>query len=98
MLGPSTFSNLGGAGSDLFAAEGYRAKAKGDEFERENYQLAATYADQNEQYTEWATKIKGAQADRELYKSMGQTSADVAGAGFAASGSALDILRESASQ
>jgi hypothetical protein len=33
-----------------------------------------------------------------VQKSLGQTRADVAGAGFAESGSALDILRESASQ
>src|SRR4051812_29801498 len=97
-LGGSTFSYIGGAVSDLFAADAYKAKAKGDEFEKQNYQLAATYADQNAQYTEWSTAIKLTQAQRELSKSMGQTSADVAGAGFAASGSALDILRESATQ
>jgi hypothetical protein len=94
----STFSNAAGAVSDLFAAEGYRAKAAGDEFERGNYLLAAQYADLNVQYTKWSTAIKQSQEDRELYKSLGQTRADVAGAGFAESGSAIDILRESASQ
>jgi hypothetical protein len=38
------------------------------------------------------------QAEREMYQSLGQTKADVAGAGFAESGSALDLLRQSASQ
>lgn len=97
-IGSSTFSYLGGAVSDLFAADAHKAKAQGDLYEKENYQLAASYADQNEQYTEWSTAIKGAQADRALSKSLGETRADVAGAGLAESGSSLDILRESASQ
>src|SRR5262249_4272749 len=56
------------------------------------------YADANVQYTQWSTNIKQMQEDRELSKSLGETRADIAGAGFAASGSALDLLRESASQ
>jgi len=95
---PATFTDIGGAVSDLFAASGYRAKAAGDVFEQQNYQLAATYADQEAQYTEWSTAIKQQQEDRTLYNSLGQTRADVAGAGFAESGSALDILRSSAQQ
>ena len=59
---------------------------------------AAALAKQNEQFTEMSTAIKQSQADRNLYQALGTTRADVAGAGFAASGSALDILRESASQ
>lgn len=97
-LGSSFFSGVGGAVSDLFAAQGYRAKAKGDVFEQQNYLLAAQYADQNEQYAEWSTAIKQQQEDRGLFKALGQTRADVASAGFAESGSALDIMRESASQ
>jgi hypothetical protein len=38
------------------------------------------------------------QAERQMYQSMSQTRADVAGGGFAASGSGLDILAQSASQ
>jgi hypothetical protein len=45
-----------------------------------------------------STAIKESQADRNLYQALGQTKADVASAGFAQSGSALDLLRESASQ
>lgn len=97
-LSSSTFSSLGGAVSDLFAASGHRLKAAGDVFEKANYDLAATYADQNARFTETSTAIKETQANRELFKSMGTTQADVAGAGFAESGSALDILRDSASQ
>jgi hypothetical protein len=38
------------------------------------------------------------QAERQMYSSMSQTRADIAGGGFAASGSGLDILASSASQ
>lgn len=97
-FGSSTFSGLGGAVSDLFAAEGHRLKARGDKFEQENYDLAAQLADKNVQFAATSTAIKQHQADRELFKSLGTTQADVAGAGFAESGSALDILRSSASE
>jgi hypothetical protein len=45
-----------------------------------------------------STAIKQSQADRALFTSLGTTRADIAGAGLAASGSALDILRSSAQQ
>jgi hypothetical protein len=38
------------------------------------------------------------QSERQSYQSMSQTKADIAGGGFAASGSGLDILASSASQ
>lgn len=97
-LDSSTFSNAGGAVSDLFAGFGHLSKAEGDRAEASNYRLAAGLADKNEKFTETSTALKTMQAGRDLYKSMGQTQADVAGAGFAESGSALDILRDSASQ
>lgn len=97
-LSASTFSDIGGAVSDLFAVQGYKYKAQGDLIEQQNYQQAAQLADQNAQFTEMSTGIKQAQESREIYKSLGETRADVAGAGFAESGSSIDILRESASQ
>jgi hypothetical protein len=104
-FGSSTFSDFGGAVSDLFAADadrykaqGLRIKAQGDRLEGQNYDLAATYAQQNEKFTETSTAIKQAQIERENVKMIGGQQADVAGAGFAASGSALDLLRDSASQ
>jgi hypothetical protein len=90
--------NIGGAVNDLFAVQGYRYKAQGDRAEQQGYLQAAAFADKEATYTEWSTRIKQAQTDREIFKSLGETRADVAGAGFAQSGSALDILRESASQ
>src|ERR1043166_7573782 len=90
-VGPNTFSDLGGAVGDLFRGFGDRVEAK-------NYRLAAGLADQNAQFTQMSTDIKEMQATRAITMGMGQTQADVAGAGFAQSGSALDLLRDSASQ
>jgi hypothetical protein len=97
-FGKGTIDSAGGAVSDLFAAKAYKYKAQGAAFEKENYELASQLALKNKQFTEMATRIKASQQDRDLFKSLGQTRADIAGAGFAESGSALDILRESAQQ
>jgi hypothetical protein len=91
-------SQEGAATSDLYAAEAEQYKIAGTQFERASYQEAAALAGQNEQFTAISTRIKAAQAQRELTMSLGTTQANVAGAGLAASGSALDVLRESASQ
>ncbi|WP_426608974.1 hypothetical protein [Bradyrhizobium sp. McL0616] len=40
-IGSSLFSGLGGAASDLFAAEGDRSKAQGDLLEKKNYDMAS---------------------------------------------------------
>jgi hypothetical protein len=97
-FGASTISGFGGAASDLFSGFGDKAKAQGDFAEAKNYGLASDLATQNEKFTETSTAIKQAQIDRENTKMIGGQEADVAGAGFAESGSALDLLRESASQ
>ena len=97
-LSSATFSNAGGAVSDLFAASGDRAKAAGDRIQAQNYDLASTLATQNEQFTETSTAIKQHEIDRNVYQTIGGQQADVAGAGFAASGSALDLLRDSAAE
>lgn len=97
-FGSGTIDSAAGAVSDLFAAKAYKFKAKGAAFEKENYERAAVLARKNEEYEAAATRIKAAQQDRDLFKSLGQTRADIAGAGFTEGGSALDILRESAAQ
>lgn len=91
-------SDIGGAVGDLFAAQGAKYKAQGDLAEQGQYLEAAGFADQNVKFTQESTAIKEFQTEREVQKSLGQTTADVAGAGFASSGSSLDILRDSASQ
>jgi hypothetical protein len=108
-LSSSTFSAAGGAVDSLFSgigelqggklkAQGIRLKAQGDLAEASEYDLAGKLALQNEEFTKQSTAIKQMQSDRELTKAMGETSADISGAGFGASGSALDLLRDSASQ
>jgi hypothetical protein len=97
-LSGSTFSDIGGGISDLFAIGADKAKAQGDRFEAANYDLASKYALQEEAFTKESTAIQGMQAERQMYGSMSQTKADIAGGGFAASGSGLDILAQSASQ
>jgi hypothetical protein len=97
-LSNSTFSDASGAVSDLFAAEGDRAKAQGDLLEKQNYLAASDLAMQNEQFAETSTAIKQSQLDRQIYQTIGGQKADIAGAGFAESGSGLDLLRSSASQ
>lgn len=97
-FGASTFSDIGGAVSDLFGASSHRSKAEGDRLEAQNYDLASGLATQNEKFTETSTAIKQAQLDRSIYQTIGGQQADVAGAGFAASGSSLDLLRDSAQQ
>jgi len=98
-FGSGTISSLSGAATDLFfAPKAYEAKARGSEFEKKNYLLAADYAEQNVKFTEQSTAIKLAQNQRDITKTIGGQQAQVAGAGYAASGTALDLLRESASQ
>lgn len=95
-IGSATFTDIAGGISDLFAADAHRMKAQGDAFEKQNYQLAAQLASQNADFAAMSTNIKQAQVDRELFTSLGATKAAVAGAGLAESGSAEDILAQSA--
>jgi hypothetical protein len=101
-FGSGTISSIGGAVQDLFAADASaaksRTKAQGLRIEAENYDLASDYAKRNEKFTELSTSIKQLQLDRGITQTLGGQAADVAGAGFAASGSALDLMRDSAQQ
>jgi hypothetical protein len=91
-------SSFAGAAQDIFAGFGDQARAAGDIAEQQSYLLAAKCADIEARYTKESTAIQSFQQQREVTKSLGSTVAGVAGAGFAASGSSMDILRESASQ
>jgi hypothetical protein len=108
-LSNTTFTDAGGAVSDLFAgigattqanlkAQGLDIQAQGDLAEASNYDLAADLAGKNTQYTEASTAIKQAQIDRSTTLAIGGQQADVAAGGFSSSGSALDLMRDSASQ
>jgi hypothetical protein len=84
-------SDLGGAVSDLFGAMGSRSAAG-------SYGEAATIAEQNAAIAKESTVIKETQLQRQIYQTIGAQKSDIAGAGLAESGSALDLLRSSASQ
>jgi hypothetical protein len=90
---PNPISDIGAGGQDLYAADAARAKAAYDITEGKEYGLASDLALQNEQFTRMSTAIKEAQTSREINKSLGQTQAQIAGAGFATSGSGLDWER-----
>ncbi len=85
------FAGIGGGISSVFGAFGDLASAKG-------YKTAASYSDLNAALSKESTAIQQLQADRQLYKIMGGQQADIAGAGLATSGSAMDIIRSSAAQ
>ncbi len=53
---------------------------------------------QNEEFTKQSTALTQLASDRAGYKALGTQSSQVAGAGFASSGSAIDLMRDSASQ
>lgn len=97
-FGTGAVGDFGAAASDIFAGIGDQAKAQGDFSEATEYTDAATLATQNEEFTKQSTAIKEAQQQRELTMNLGQQTANQASGGFAASGSSLDILRDSASQ
>jgi|SRR5665213_3121974 len=97
-FGSGTINDFSGAAQDLFAAEGDKAKQQNDYLEGQQYGEASDLATQNEKFTETSTAIKEAQQQREMMNTLGGQQADVAGAGFAESGSALDLLRDSASR
>lgn len=84
-------TSLGGAVGDLFTSKGNAAQAA-------DYQGAASLATQNAQLAAASTKIQETQTARTVTQSLGTTQADIAGAGFTMSGSALDIMRASAQQ
>lgn len=83
--------DFAGMAGDILVAGGLRS-------ERDAYYKAEGYANQNAQIETASTAIRAAQSQREVYKITGGQRADVAGAGLAASGSALDIMRDSAHQ
>lgn len=83
--------DAGGAVSSLFGARGARSSAG-------SYDEARRIAEENARIARSATAIRDMQLKRTIFKTLGGQQAQVAGAGFAASGSALDLLRDSAAQ
>lgn len=84
--------------SDFFTASADRSRAEGDRLEEANYDLAAAFADKNVVYTQWSTEIKEAQESRVIAQTESAQKSEVASAGMAESGSALDVMRDTAQQ
>lgn len=85
------FGDLGGAVSSIFGGIGDLSEASA-------YGKAANYAGQNAEIEQQSTAIQAMQAQRKITQTTGQEQAQVAGAGFANSGSSADLLRSSAEQ
>lgn len=97
-FGESTVNDIAGGVSDFFAAFGADQQAAATGEEAQTYGEAATLAQQNEQFTAQSTAIQEAQQNRQITQAMGRTTAQVAGAGFANSGTALSLMRSNAEQ
>lgn len=97
-FGASTVNDAAGSVSDFFAAFGAEQQAAATGEEAATYTEAAALAKQNAQFTAQSTAITEAQQSRQITMAMGRTTAQVAGAGFANSGSSLAILRSNAQQ
>ncbi len=87
----SALSSAGGAVSSLFGAKGARESGA-------SYDEAAGFALRNRDIARQATAIKQAQDERNIFKTIGKQRAQIGEAGFAESGTALDLLADSASQ
>lgn len=97
-FGTGTFNAAGGAVDDFFAAAGLKSQAKGLRIEQGMLTKAAGFADTNADFTKESTGIQSMQQQRKTYLGLGTLEADVGGAGFQMSGSALDLMRSSAEQ
>jgi hypothetical protein len=84
-------SSFSSAVSDLYGAGGDRAEAR-------QYDNAEQYALEEANFTDSATRIKEMQTMRQLLQATGAEQAGYAGSGLAMSGSAQDVLRDSAQQ
>ncbi len=97
-LGNATFTDVGGAVSDIFSGFGNQVKAQGDFAEAKLYSQAAALAEQNVGLTEQATSIQEMQEARNIYQTISSQESGVAAGGFEESGSALDLLADSTQQ
>ena len=86
------------AQAEELAGEGATLQGQQDILEEQNYYLAAKFATENVGFTEASTNMQEAAEQRQAFSTIGSQKAGEAGAGFAESGSALDLLSESNEQ
>ena len=96
--GPQMLMAVGQGASDIFAGFGDIDKMKADELESGQYDQAAEYAGQEAEFSQHVDADPSGAENPPTTMAMGSTASEVAGAGFAASGSALDIMRSNAQQ
>ncbi len=108
----SAATDFAGAASSLFAGFGAKTKAQmyriesqadllkglGAQLEGQSYQKAHDLALTNEEYAKESTAIQGVQATRATNLSLGAGRAAIGASGLEESGSALDVLADSARQ
>lgn len=85
------FSSLGAAKADKLTAGGYTQAAA-------SYQQATDLTNEAADVADASQNIQEMQNERNIFKTLGGQQSDIAGAGLQNSGSALDIMRDSASQ
>jgi len=90
--------DFGAAAQSLFGGFAASDLSKAYGMSGAGYRKAAASARENADLTAKMTDIQETQAERQIFKALGGTSADVASSGFRESGSALDILADSAQQ
>jgi hypothetical protein len=84
-------ASIGGGIGDLFGAQGSKDAAKG-------YDAAAAAEHTNAQIAQASVGIEEAAISRDIFKTAGGQRADIAGAGFKMTGTALDLARDTARQ
>ena len=83
---------------DIFGFLGQEDVARGDKQAASLYGEAANLEQQNVEAEQAATSIRTTQIKRQNYQQLGGIQSQVAGGGFALSGSAQDLMRSSQEQ
>jgi len=98
-LSQETFSLLGGAVSDIFGkSKAAATERQGLALQAGQYREAAAFAEENAKYAKTSQQIAEYQVDRSNFQQLGTLGADIGGAGFANSGTALYLMMDSAKQ
>lgn len=101
-VGAQTAGYAGAAATDILGGQatrsGLRITAAGNFAEADEYDLAATLAKRNMQFTKSSTEVKMVMNERDIERTIGLQREQTGALGFAESGSSLDLLRDSAAQ
>lgn len=90
--------SIGGAIQAGETADSLRISEEGFKLEAESYRKGSAAARESGRLSEVSTRVQTIQADRKINRTLGAQQATAAAAGFEASGSNLDLLRDSTAQ